>query len=422
MEGERFGESGRRSPWLVVALPLALCTSLICLRMPQIVISGRFWAEEGSEFFHNAWEMPPLHALFTPYAGYLNLVATASTLIARWALPLTLAPYLTIAIALLIQLCAPLLLLTAKDNWLRPPHVRLTAILIVLFVSASDEVCLNTLCSQFHLTLCGALILALDVEPGRMAVLRLGMLVLAPLSGPSAAALIPLFALRTALEPSYTRAVQTAALGTGAAIQLLLFFQPLPGRAYTLNPLVLLCAVTIRHVESPFMGVVHAENVAAAIRARLTAGYIPKRAILLPLLGLGTIIWSLARHPRARAAQWFFCAAVLIAAISYFGAIGGVAALLDVRSGERYAFLPQVLLELGIVAVAANAQGWMAHAAWFVIVWLLCVGFWQCAHPWPFIGNGPAWRDEVALWHTDPMHALKIWPAGWSVTLDPARR
>src|SRR3978361_639414 len=85
-----------------MALVLILFAALVCLRMPEIVIKGRFWAEEGRYFYHDAWVMPPLQALLAPVGGYLNIVANASTLAARWLLPLRLAPYLTIAAALAV--------------------------------------------------------------------------------------------------------------------------------------------------------------------------------------------------------------------------------------------------------------------------------------------------------------------------------
>ena len=408
--------------WLTVALPLVAFAAIVCLRMPQIIISGRFWAEEGREFFHNAWIMPPTQALFTAYAGYLNLLASASALIACWTLPLPYAPYLTILIALLVQLCPPLLLLNARDRWLQPRHIRLAALLLVLLVPASEEIWLNTLCCQFELTLCCAIILALDVTFGRMAWVALAILALAPLCGPTAIVLIPLFVLRTILDRSRIRAIQTATLTATAAIQLLLFFHAVPGRAYSLDPFVLLCVLSVRHIELPFLGVSHADIVATLIRARLTAGYIPKWATLLPIILFGSLAAATLWHRCARSARWLLGAAAMIAAISYCGALGGAATLIDARTGARYSFVPQALLALALLAVAATSHRWTARASGFAVVWLLAVGAWEFVHPWPLISKGPAWRKEVALWQADPSHALEIWPSGWSVMLDPKRQ
>ena len=411
-----------RSAWLTVALPLFVFAALVCLRMPQIILVGRFWAEEGEVFFRRAWDMPPAQALFTPFGGYLNLLATASPLLARWTLPLAFAPYLTILIALLVQLCPPLLLLTARDAWLQPRHIRLAALLLILLIPASEEIWLQTLHCQFELTLCCAIILSLDVTTGKIAIARLGFLALAPLCGPTAIALVPLFILRTILDRSRARAIQTATLALGAAIQLLLFFHAVPGRGYTLNPVVLLCVLTVRHIELPFLGIPHADIVAALIRARRAAGYIPKRATLLPIIVFGTLAIATLWHRNARPARWLLCAAILIAAASYFGALGGAATLIETRTGARYSFVPQALFVLSLLALAANTSRWTARISWSLIAWLLVVGGWEYAHPWRSISKGPAWRKEVALWHADPSHALEIWPNGWSVTLDPKRQ
>ena len=72
---------------------VALPALAICARMPEIVIKGRFWAEEGDVFFHEAWVLPPMRALFRSYGGYLNLAANIGTLAARWLLPVSSAPH-----------------------------------------------------------------------------------------------------------------------------------------------------------------------------------------------------------------------------------------------------------------------------------------------------------------------------------------
>ena len=123
-----------RRLWLATPVLLGAFAALICLRMPEIILKGRFWSEEGPIFFVNAWTHTPLHALFFSYGGYLNIAANATTLAARWLMPLELAPYITIAVALLAQLCVPLVLLTTRDGWLQSWPARLAAITLVLVV------------------------------------------------------------------------------------------------------------------------------------------------------------------------------------------------------------------------------------------------------------------------------------------------
>lgn len=404
-----------------MALVLILFAALVCLRMPEIVIKGRFWAEEGRYFYHDAWVMPPLQALLAPVGGYLNIVANASTLAARWLLPLRLAPYLTIAAALAVQLCPPLLWLSARDEWLRPPRVRLAGVLLLLFVPASEEIWLQTLHCQFELTLCCAMILALEIERGTAAWLRLGLLFLAPLCGPGAIALVPLFFLRAIVDFSIARFGQAMVLAAGAALQLAFFFQAVPGRGYALHPRLLMAVIAVHHLALPFGGVPLAGTTAAWIRGQLATGHMPIVIIVLPaLVFLPFLVATLLRR-RSMAAFWLLFAGLLLAATSYFGAIGGLAGLLEPHLGERYSFVPQALFGLAALVLAATASKRVAAFCWAVVAWLVVLGAYGYFQPWSFVADGPSWRPQVAQWQADPAHPLLIWPKGWTMTLEAQR-
>jgi hypothetical protein len=395
---------------------LALLAAMICLRMPNIIAVGRFWCEEGNVFFHNAWVLPPGKALFNPFGGYLNLAANAATLASRWLLPVQLAPYLTIAVALAVQLCPLLLLLTARDAWLRPPLVRVAAVLLVLFVPAVEEVWLNTLHCQFQLALCCGIILALQPEPRLTgaAWFRYALLFVAPLCGPGAIALLPLYFARAALDRDSRRLRQALALTTGSALQLVLFFHNEASRGYSLDPVVLLDIFTVRHLYLPFLGVARTEALAPLIEARRLAGHVPVTATALPVLVFGPFLVVTLWRRRTLPAFWLLAAGGLFACASYFGAIGGAEGLIHARAGGRYIFVPQALFSLAVLALAATGPRWTARGAAAVVLWLLVLGGAEFAHPWPFIGHGPSWRDEVAAWQADPAHELHVWPASWA--------
>jgi hypothetical protein len=389
----------------------------ICCKMPEIVIKGRFWAEEGTVFFGNAWTMPPLHALFLSYFGYLNLIANAATLAARWLMPLSCAPYLTIGVALAIQLCPPLLLLSARDAWLRPAPVRAGGLLLLLLIPNSDEIWLQTLHCQFVLAVCGGLILALDAEGGKTRWLKYGLLFLAPLCGLVVIALLPLFFLRAALDRSWERFSQSAVLATGSAIQLILFFHIVSRRTYTLDPQIFLSVVTVRHLAGPFLGTEVAGFVAQAIRARLAAGQFPVAAVLTPLLVFGALAAATLWRRRSLPAFWLVSGFVMIAGASYFGALDGAATLIHAVSGERYVVAPQALLSLAVLAVAATSGTAISRISGVAVMWLIMSGAVSYTQPWQPASDGPPWRDEIALWRRDPAHAIEIWPNGWRLSL-----
>jgi len=412
--------------WTLRIILLTVFALLVCIRMPEIVLKGRFWAEEGRFFFHDALVMSPLQALLAPIGGYLNLVANASTLAARWLMPLRLAPYFTIVVALAFQLLPPLLLLTARDAWLQRLRIRLSGLLLLLLVPASEEIWLQTLHCQFELTLSCAIILALETASGRIlssgrSLGQAAILLLAPLCGPGAIVLVPLFLARAVLDRSLSRLIQAFVLSAGSAVQLLLFFQAVPGRGYKLEPVILLCVFAIRHLAVPFLGLPHAETVASAVQARLASGHLPWLAVLLPLLVFVPFSIATLCESRARPAFWLLAAGGLTAMASYFGAIGGTAALIDVRFGERYVFVPQALFGLAALAFAATGSARLASIAWAAVLWLIVVGATDFFWTWPLVSDGPSWRAEISKWQHDPTHPVKIWPNGWTMTLEAPR-
>jgi hypothetical protein len=390
--------------------------------MPTIIISTRFWAEEGRHFFENAWIMAPLPALFTSFAGYLNLVANAAAIVARWLVPLQFAPLATIGTGLTFQLLPPLLLLTARDSWLQPFQVRVAALVLLLLVPASEEIWLQTLTSQFELLLCCAIILALDIDVGWRAWLRLTVLALAPLCGPVAIVLIPLFLIRSALDKSTHRSIQSTVLVASSLLQVLLFLRGEPGRQYALHPALLSCAFTIRHLALPFFGIDIANKVAISIRSSLQVSKIPVLAVLLPPLAFTfLLVMAFLRRRMANPAIWFLTTAAVIAVASYVGSLGGVASLLtDVRGQGRYVVVPQTLFYFTVLTLTVTAEGWGRRVGWIVILWLCAVGAYSYSHP--FMAKGPSWGDEIALWRADPSHAIQLWPAGWTMTLDRLHR
>lgn len=408
-----------RWPRLTRALLLALFAALVLVRMPEIVLKGRFWAEEARNFFATAWVAPPLVALFNNYGGYLNLVANAATLAARVLMPLPLAPYVTITVGLAFQLLPPLLLLTAHDAWLGRLRTRIAAMLLLLLVPGTEEIWLQTLHCQFELTLCCGIILALDIPAGAAAGARLAILALAPLCGPGAVALVPLFLARAALDRSAARLVQALTLAVASALQLLLFVAPFAGRTYHLDPALLLCVVAIRHVVEPLFGLKLAYLAGHDVTRRLAAGHVPVWAALLPVAVFVPLATVSLRRPVTPASAWLLAAAGLTGLAACYGALGGTAILIGAQSGERYIFVPQALLTLAILAIAATATPRIAQAAAVAVAWLIAVGGATYLSTLPDIRNGPAWRDEVRAWQHDPRHKLRIWPEGWTVTLAP---
>jgi hypothetical protein len=398
-------------------LSLSAFGLMVCARMPQIILKGRFWAEEGSIFYRHAWNEPIWQAAWEPYGGYLNLVANCGSILARWSLPLQFAPYATISVGLFFQLLPSMFLITARDHWLRPWQARTASLLLVLLMPGSEEVWLQTLHCQFELALCCGIIVSLEARRGVAAGMALCVLVLAPLCGPASIALWPLFIARLFFERTPTRLLQCSAIGAGSVVQIFFFLSSPPGRAYALHPFINLSVISLKHFAIPFLGIHGAEAVNTSIRATFVSGHIPIIPTLLPPLILGPLALILLRRGLGYPGIWFFTAFLLTASICYFGAIGGGLALLDVLGNQRYVVLPQLLLELSILSLAATRHTRVALVSRVAVAWLLIVGLTNYWTVNPLVANGPAWRPEVAAWKANPNHLLQIWPDGWTTQL-----
>jgi hypothetical protein len=109
---------------------------------------------------------------------------------------------------------------------------------------------------------------------GKVEVFRRVMLLLGPLSGPAAAAVLPLFALRAAVDRSRARAVQACILGIGVAVQLAFFYSAVPVRSYSMEPSLLLSVIFARHVVVPLLGRSGASDFVANLHETVAGGHV----------------------------------------------------------------------------------------------------------------------------------------------------
>ena len=390
--------------------------ALVCARMPNIVIYGRFWAEEGTPCFTFGWTKPWYEALVSAYGGYVSVVPNLAGILARHLAPLEDAPYVTIAIALLIQSCPAILLATARDDFLAGRWRLIAALLLVATPPDSEEVWLTTTHAQVHLALCAVLILALQPRGGALGVFRLALLLLAAFSGPGAWFLAPLFAARAAIDRSWGRAMQGAVLALGAIVQVLFFVHARPDRMFA-GPRMQLLIFFVRHLLIPFLGNTQASAIATPLYVQVMTGQAPIWPMALTMLALGGLAAAITVQ-RSRTALWLFLAGMTLAIAGYSGAIRGRENLLFVYFGQRYAFVPTVAFGLSLLALGFTAPARAQVLARALVVWLIVIGaheyFVPSAQYW---AAGPDWRAEVAAWRADPTRRLAVWPEPWSLRL-----
>lgn len=403
---------------------------VVMARLPMAWVQGRFLGEEGSVFFAYAWHHSASEALWRSFGGYLNLAANAFTLLAARlvqhdVLSLGLAPYVTMTVALLFQMIPPLLILFGRAAWLQQRWAIVAALLVLAISPLTEEVFFNVLHIQFQLALAAATILALDAPRSARAQAAYGLILFfAPLCGPAAIILVPFFALRSLVERDRARLLQTAILTAGAVMQLAFFFTPSPVRGHFLDPATISALLFGRLVVLPLTNTMVAVAFADQVytlwsEARIgwwliAAGFVAYFATLTR--------WAL-RNPKG-AAIWLIVPGLAIGAISFGGGmiVNNDYDFFSVGAGQRYNFLPMVLVGWGIIALVSQLEAGARRICTYLCVLMLVSGVISYGFPLPELSRGPDWRTEVAMWRADPDYKPRTWPRTWKVELSGKAR
>lgn len=101
---------------------IVVVAGLILLKNPSVV-HGRPWAEDGL-FLLDAIQLPWWQALMTPHTGYIDVVASGAMVIATHLVGRPDVATISVIVALILQMCPAILLVTSRSEWLRPWRLR----------------------------------------------------------------------------------------------------------------------------------------------------------------------------------------------------------------------------------------------------------------------------------------------------------
>jgi hypothetical protein len=166
--------------------------ALLVTRRPDCILLPQFWAEDGQQFFVDAWHRSAWINLTSYSLGYfylsIRLVSQIAVLV-----PLQYGPLVFVLSALVIQASVPTSVVSSRcAAWLGPFPIRLAAALLYCGMPDSFEEHCIALTSRIHLVVLAALIIVSTPPrafPGKL--LDISTLILAGLSGPFALLLAP---------------------------------------------------------------------------------------------------------------------------------------------------------------------------------------------------------------------------------------
>lgn len=403
---------------------LAAFVLLVALRLPNAWTHGRFQDEEATVFLAYAWHFPWQVALFRSFAGYWNLGANASTvllagLVRDGLIPIERAPYFTMLLGLTFQAVPALLILTGRASWLANRMAVVAALLVIAISPATEEISFNVIHIQFYLALSAGIILALELPTGRVA--RVGyplILFLAPLCGPGAIVILPLFALRWLVERERGRLVQLLTFSAGAAIQLLIFYGGSVARGHLADPGTVAVAMFLRQIVLPLGGIDLAARVGSTLyfsRYGGGAGWLWIAAVMVIIVA-ALLVEAVRRRDSA---IWLLLAGLGISAASLgFGmVIAAPVSYFRVVDGERYNFLPNVLIGLALIVLATRPATRLRPFYLALCLIILVVGASQYRSTLAGFTDGPDWPGETRAWRIDHDHPLAVWPSPWAADL-----
>ncbi len=403
--------------WIRASL-FAAFTVLVAIRMPG-VLRGRFWAEDGF-FLLDALRLPWLEALVQPHTGYLDVVASATMLLATRLVELEYAPVVSLVISLAIQVLPGALLAISQARWLRDPWRLAGALVMVATVPVSEEIWLSPITSQYHLIIAVGLVLAFEIRRGWTLWLYNAVLLTAPFAGPGPSLLAPLFFFRAIKDRSMPRFCQAVLISIGTLVQLtVLYGHGEPSRGIGIPPYLLLVTVCVKHVLVPLLGRVESIDLSDRLmQAYATAPFStwPIMAAMIAAIVLVTFGVAAWRSQNSEV-LWLYLAGILAMTLSYVGSLGPKEPLLGVLFGQRYFVAPQVLFALGLLAMAAGTTGWSRKVAGGFAVWLIMVGAHEYFWVDPLMAHGPPWRTQVKAWRAHPDTTIVLWPPSFVIKL-----
>lgn len=174
-----------------------LAVVIVVSRRPDALFNAQFYAEDGTVWYANAYNLGAINSLLLPYAGYLTLIQRLGAALSQ-IFPLVCAPLLFNIIAIFIQILPVLFITSSRFSALIPNiKARLFLAFVYLALPNSAEIHANLTNTQWHLAVLAYMVVA--AAPGHSITWRcfdMAVILLSALSGPYCFLLTPLAGIR----------------------------------------------------------------------------------------------------------------------------------------------------------------------------------------------------------------------------------
>lgn len=326
-------------------LPLAVLSAFLIIfsRRPDAVLHPQFWAEDGRNWYADAYNQGLFYSLTTPEAGYYQSFSRIIGNIAAGIFPLSFGPAIFNFFAIAVQITVCLFILSPRMRNLIPNiKLRIAAAAIYLVLPHSAEVFTNVTNSQWHLALlCFLIIIASQSKTKAWKIFDISVFVISAVSGPVCILLIPVAVIKYFYRREKRLLPLGAILLVGAAIQIYgLLTSVRPIQTNLGANAELFTRIVSRHLfASPLIGGRGYELIEKSGSAEIFI------VVLIALLGLGLTAYAFARS-NLELRLFIIFSALITAAALYSPAVtaepGQWKVIAEHNTALRYWFIPNL--------------------------------------------------------------------------------
>lgn len=378
-------------------LVIAIAAVVMILRTPYLFLSSRFWAEEGSLYFSEAFHSTWHKALLAGHQGYYSFFPNVTTLMAALIVPLENAPFVTTFAAFLIQLLVVFIILYRLQSVFTPIQQLLLCV-ATIFVCNTGEIWLNTITTQFHLCLASFFIIMSNQQKVSKSwvIFDRVVLILSGLTGVVTSFLLPVLLIRWFIERSRNLLMLSLTLLSTTFLQIIyILSHGLIGNRLEVENSVSFTESSVRlYVLTP----IFEDNTNFLVNYSF---YLYLLAGSIVMLSLSILFES--KHIELKLAVISFLS---VSILSLLGSLG-------MGGGARYAYVPGVILMILFILnlkLGENKFMKVCSAVIIAIAFLSWIPSYSSSlSPW-ILKNEVVWSEEVSKWRKNNNYLLKISP------------
>jgi hypothetical protein len=413
---------GGKSGFLLVAFIIA-----IYLREPSYLLSPRFWAEEGQIYFSYAYRNPWYLSLFSPHLGYFSLLNNIAVTLGAHAFPLWISSSITTFIAFCIQIIPSMIVIYGQSFLWDTRTKKVIVVLLLLFAPITQELWLNTISSQFHLSLI-TLLLVIE-HHDKLSVTRAWLyrclIVIAGLTGVLSCILTPIFILKSFLYRNRESTIQACLLAACTIIQASMlgysvYYSDIKyARLGKVDIRTIFATIETKTFLLPLLGEGYTDYLADLLRSSWSEGYyliLSYVAIISLITLIAYIFWGMEKNLR----YLFLTSYLLLTVVPIFISVGtDKTALIGGFFSYRYFYVPTIILQLTLVYNIFYYRKIQVRPIICTVILSCMLATSIINYPKSnLIGQAwPTWEIEASKWQANSSYNPLIWPATWDMKL-----